>query len=518
MIIEHIFSGLATDIDFLDVDNISLTEAEIEWINETITEALNYAFVYQHIDTFQDICTRFKATDYRYRGNIVNEFENALDEAKNSFRKSKVDSLTDMTFSLMDGKFEQAVTDTYELVTAKNRRLITMMQGFNEMLNGGFENGRVYMLFGMTAVGKSITLLNLMFQMKRANTYYRGKDPDKRPCIVLLTMENSVVETITRLFELSVQEGKMKDHSLEDVLYKLRTIGQLSITDESPIDIVIKYKANRSVDTSYLYNLCSDLEDEGYEVIALVQDNVKRIRSIGKYSDLRIELGEVVNEFKNFAIEKDIPVISVSHLNREAARVIESGEQSGRRQDTTKLLGKSNVGESFLMLDNLDGGFIINLDYDEENNKYMVFSSTKVREDHSRSYIAQPFVGGNGIRLVEDLYTLPLFRESLHTSNLQPITERPNVKSSSYTNVEELDMLTGPIYPNNNTFNNLANNQNDEEEQLIRKPNRMIKHNMVEVKKDIDLIKDIIGDDDQMMDNNIMIDYNNQIIDAISFF
>ena len=488
MIIEHIFSGLAMDIDFLDVDNISLEESEIEWINETITEALNYAFVYQHIDQFQDICARFKATDYRYRGNIVHEFENALDEAKNSFRKSKVDSLTDMTFSLMDGKFEQAVTDTYELVTATNRRLITMMQGFNEMLNGGFENGRVYMLFGMTAVGKSITLLNLMYQMKRANTYYRGKNPDKRPCILLLTMENSVVETITRLFELAVQEGKMNNFDVNEVIHKLRTVGELSLTDESPIDIVIKYKANRSVDTSYLYNLCSDLEDEGYEVIALVQDHVKRIRSIGKYSDLRVELGEVVNEFKNFAIEKDIPVISVSHLNRDAAKVIESGEQSGRKQDTTKLLGKSNVGESFLMLDNLDGGFIINLDYDEQQNKYMVFSSTKVREAHSRSYIAQPFVGGKGIRLVEDLYCMPLFRESLHSSSMQQPNIGQNMKKSSYSDISEMDELIRQSTDNTSIFNNATKYESykideyyeeDEEPKLdIKIPNKMVKQDI----------------------------------------
>ena len=240
------------------------------------------------------------------------------------------------------------------------------------------------------------------------------------------------------------------------LLYKLRTVGQLQLTDEFPIDIVIKYKANRSVDTSYLYSLASDLEDQGYEVIALVQDHVKRIRSVGKYSDLRIELGEVVNEFKNFAVEKDIPVISVSHLNRDAARVIESGEQNGRRQDTTKLLGKSSVGESFLMLDNLDGGFIINLDYDEEGNKYMVFSSTKVREDHSRTYIAQPFVGGKGIRLVEDLYCMPLFRESLHTNDLQQsMNVKQNMRVSSYTDIKEMDAMM-----NQNNINNIYNNDN----------------------------------------------------------
>ena len=32
MIIEHIFSGLAMDIDFVDIDNDNLEESEIEWI------------------------------------------------------------------------------------------------------------------------------------------------------------------------------------------------------------------------------------------------------------------------------------------------------------------------------------------------------------------------------------------------------------------------------------------------------------------------------------------------------
>ena len=75
------------------------------------------------------------------------------------------------------------------------------------------------------------------------------------------------------------------------IVRKLREEGELVLNDDSPIDIVIKYKANKSVDTSYLYTLVDDLEDDGYEVICLVQDHVKRIRSIYNSPDLRIELG-----------------------------------------------------------------------------------------------------------------------------------------------------------------------------------------------------------------------------------
>ena len=261
-------------------------------------------------------------------------------------------------------------------------------------------------------------------------------------------------------------------------------------------------------------DLCPILEDEGYEVIALIQDHVKRIRSIGKYSDLRIELGEVVNEFKNFAIEKDIPVISVSHLNRDAAKVIESGEQSGKRQDTTKLLGKSNVGESFLMLDNLDGGFIINLDYDEQKNKYMVFSSTKVREGHTRSYIAQPFVGGNGIRLVEDLYCMPLFKESLHSSNIQPTNIKPNVRSSSYSDLRDLDGVFDDhedyVFNNSTKYSSYKIDENIEIEEEYNEPGFVFKVPK-NVKQDITKTSPIIFYNDSN-------DKKENSVDAVYFY
>ena len=55
-------------------------------------------------------------------------------------------------------------------------------------------------------------------------------------------MENTVVETITRLFDLAV-EGSigMANYSIDEVLRKLRQEGELVLDDDSPIDIVIKY-------------------------------------------------------------------------------------------------------------------------------------------------------------------------------------------------------------------------------------------------------------------------------------
>ena len=416
MILKYINGGILDD-DIIDISTFKdMSNAEIDWINETVSNAIKYAFIYERQDMMIDLWQRFKAADYRSISSICSEIEAATSELNTLFRKARVESISERVFSLSPETMEAVITDAYQEVTSAYRKLITGMQGFNQLIGGGFENTRVYLLLGITGVGKSMTLVNLLYQMKKYNKGFRAKDPTKRPCIVYLTLENTVTETIQRLFQICTGEEFAKQSSPKEVIEKMRAEGELYLTDESPIDIIIKFKPNKSEDTSYLYTLVEDLEDEGYEVIALLQDHAKRMRATTKNPDVRLELGDVINEFKTFAMIKDIPVITNSHLNREGARVIDANA-SKSKADLTRLLGKSNIGESMLMLDNIDFACIINYEYDSEGHKYMVFKEIKKRIKTLRDYICQPFDINNEIKLVEDFYSpVPVFKESLYSA------------------------------------------------------------------------------------------------------
>lgn len=413
LIIKYINGGIIDENTFDISVLVSLSNEELSWIDETISESLKYAFIYNDMDRMIDICTRFKAADFISRGAIVNEFEVLINEIQTKFRKVRVESLSEVPFTLRNGAFEEVMADIHEKLTNPSSMLQTGMQGFNELTGGGLFSSRVYMLLGMTGVGKSLTLLDIALQIKKYNKHYIPKDPTKIPVVLYMTMENSVRETVQRLFTMSTSKDITK-YSCDEVCDMLRKDGELYLSDDSPIDIIIKYVPDRSVDTGYLYTMVEDLEDEGYEVICLIQDHIKRIRSCYKQTDLRLELGAVVNEFKTFANIKDIPVITNSHLNRDGARTIDEGLKSNKA-DLTRMLGKANIGESMLMLDNLDCSFIINVEFDADGNKYMVFKRIKMRyQASSRDYICQPFKQNNAIKLVEDLYeALPLFRDSL---------------------------------------------------------------------------------------------------------
>lgn len=411
--------------------SLLLSTEELDWLDQNVSESLKYVYLYDDADRLYDLLTRFKSGDFKDRASIVAQLEEEISSMMTAFRRVKVESSSQAMFSLRDDRFDPVISDIYERAINPNRKLFTGMQGMNMMTNGGFEARRVYGFFGITGVGKSFTLLNIAYQIKKYNKYYKAKDPTKIPVIVILTMENDVDETVKRLYSIATGSGpdEFKSLPLEEVKRRLKEDGELYLTDDSPIDIVIKYQPSGTVDTSYMYSLTEELEDDGYEVVAFIQDHLKKIRSANyKNVDLRVELGEVINEFKAFAVIKDIPVITCSHLNRDACAKLEAASQSSKA-DLTRMLGKANIGESMLILDNIDFAFLINTEYDNAGNKYLCIADVKHRDYVPLEYMAQPFE--SGIKLQEDFYAeAPVFRETLKS-----VQEARTVATSQYSNI-----------------------------------------------------------------------------------
>lgn len=132
---------------------------------------------------------------------------------------------------------------------------------------------------------------------------------------------------------------------------------------------------------------------------------MKRIRPVeGMFGgDTRQQLGAVVNEFKTFATLKNIPVITASQLNRTATSSIDEA-RIRNKADLVRLIGRSNVGESNLILENSDWICLIAPEYDKDNRKYLGVQRVKSRyyinNDIYTCYI--PYIN-NSIKFVEDI-------------------------------------------------------------------------------------------------------------------
>ena len=436
MLVKYINGGFVDD-NFIDVSNYTeLSNQETDWINETISNTLSLLFLYEEADRGIDLLTRFKIADSSNITRIGMELKDWVSNLNTMFRRVQAQSVINETFSLDQAHLVNMLDSVRTELTNEYRKLYTGMVGFNQLIGGGFENTRCYLFLGITGIGKSLSLMNIATQIKKYNKNFKPKDPTKIPTIVYLTMENTVVESVDRLFSISTGLD-IRNFSTEEAVEILKRDGELYLSDESPINLLIKYQPNRSVDTGYLYTLTEDLEDEGYEVICMIQDHVKRIRAASGQTDTRLELGDVINEMKTFAILKDIPIITVSHLNRDAAKIIDTAPTRSNK-DIVRLLGKSNVGESMLMLDNVDYSGIIHVEYDQNGNKFMSFKNIKQRIGCKRDCIYQPFDINNEIKLVEDFYEpLPLFKETLYET--PPLERKPVVTEDAVNYDDDTD-------------------------------------------------------------------------------
>ena len=432
MIMSHI-NGSIIENSIVDLDEFAgLTSAEIAWLNNMVSEALKFTHAESNAEKFIDVCTRLKSADYGSKAEIVKEFEQAINEAQNDFRRAKNENQTEGIFSLRDGYFEDMLYDTYNTLNSPRRKLITGMQGMNELLGGGLENGRCYVFFGLPGEGKSTIILNMIYQIKKYNRDYRTKDPTKRPCVVLLTMENTVTESIERLFAMATGKEHMTDYNSDSVIRMMREDGELYLTDYSPIDIIIKFMPSNSIDTSYLYTLTEDLEDQGLEVIAMFQDYIGRIRSTERLSDTRLEYGMVVDEFKTYAEIKDIPIITVAQLNRDASKHIDEGRKTSQ-SDLVRLIGRSNISESMLILNNIDAGFLIAPETNKMGERYLGIQRIKIRYDAGpRDYLYIPFTD-NTLKLKEDFGGVPCYKTTMNEEVMLCATDGP-IQSQYQTN------------------------------------------------------------------------------------
>lgn len=412
MILNHINGGIL-DNSIIDLDNYDdITSSELEWLNNMISETIRHSCIYTYADTMIEACMKFKTAEPGRKSEAVREFESTISMIQNGLRKRRNESSTELMFSLREGQFEDCIYETYNELANPKRKLVTGMQGLNEMLGGGFEATRCYIFFGLPGEGKSTMLLNLAYQIKKYNKGYETKDPTKRPCIVLLTMENLVKESIERMFSVSTCENRMTDYSPEEIIKMMRSKGELRLTDDDPIDIIIVFKPSNSVDTTYLYNLVEDLEDDGMECICMIQDYIGRIRSTERYSDTRLEYGAVCDEFKNFAEEKGIPVISASQLNRDASKHIDEAKQKNKA-DLVRLLGRSNISESMLILNNIDGGFMLAPEVARDGSKYVGVQDIKHRyKTDGPPFIYLPFVPHTN-KLTEDYFGMPSYKTTM---------------------------------------------------------------------------------------------------------
>lgn len=388
------------------VENIErytrLNFEEVKFISKCIEDRLKYINIYSYKERIYNTVERLDRGDYETLEEINEEMVSICQEVVSNHRMLKLLDETD-EFSLDQDEFDDKVAKVIKRLKEETYVLRTGLQYQNDILGGGYFGGRLYTYMALPANFKSGILLKAARDIKKYNKGLKSRS-GKQPTVLLITCENNVDETLERLFMMTSSNNEMTSYSTAEAIRLLKEVGEMTITDENNINIIIRYFPNFAISTGDLYTMIDDLSDEGKEVIALIVDYLKRIRPEDWSADEITQLKNVSNELKNLAQEYKIPVITAMQLNREAARAIDQAAQSGKT-DLIKQAGRANVGGSWTIIENSDFACIINLEEKKDDHQlYLSFNRVKIRySKNKRTTFSHPFSMDNAMMLIDDV-------------------------------------------------------------------------------------------------------------------
>lgn len=399
----------ASILDQITSQKKQINYEESKYLLRQIDERLAFGYTVTLKHIVQELFALIDESDPRSYKSLQDDLYQIANSIINI--KRRTNSLgADQTFSLQDEVFETVLFDSMEKLNNRNRIFITGIKHLNTFLAPGYMSKRLYTYLAFPGGGKSQILLKTAWDIKKYNSGIECKNPDHRPAVLMITMENSIEETIERIFNMVSSDDDIRNYSPKQVKKMLKKDG-LTVTDKNNIDIIIKYYPNRSIDTNDLYGIIQDLEDEGVEVIALILDYVKRIRPAEKAMTEKEELKNITNELKDLATYWDIPVITAQQLNRTASAIVDAAIQA-KKSDVTKLVGRDGVAGAWEIIENSDVVIIINREKKLGTDEvYMTFKLLKRRyrsadnDEKLREleYFNHPYAKGSSIRLVDDI-------------------------------------------------------------------------------------------------------------------
>lgn len=430
-----------------DIGKLKISHDESRYLIKQIEDRLQYGYVVTVKDVAQKLFNRIDQDDFKTYKSIANSLYDLSVSIVNN-RRSVSSAVSDQTFSLRQEYFDNVIEDAVTKLKDKDKMFITGIKRWNTILGPAYLSKRLYTYLALPGGGKSQVLLKSALDIKRYNGHVKAKDPNKNPAVLVITMENDIDETVERIFNMCGNADDIRNFTPKQVAKILKRDGQLTLTEENNIDVIIKYYPNRSIDTNDLYGIIKDLDDDGSEVIALVLDYLKRIRPAEKADTEKEELKNITNELKTLAKIQDIPVITAQQLNRNAASVVDAALQANK-EDIAKLIGRDGIAGAWEIIENSDFVCVIHQEEKKDTGDlYLTFKLLKRRyrssEDSEKmrrlDYFSHPYEPGNSISLIDDInlpkslsvYSLASdFDEA--TGNLKrgkkSVTQRPKEKS-----------------------------------------------------------------------------------------
>lgn len=229
-------------------------------------------------------------------------------------------------------------------IRASNRVILTGVRALNNLLSPGYLGGCLYVYMALPGCYKSGILLDGHVSTCKYNTHIRETLNGKTPISMYISMENTMAQTIRRLWSLLYPNADMSMFTVDEIQEMIS-----KEMDTHGVRSVILYYGYREKSTADLANIIRAYNTENTQVVAVFLDYIKRIRpartDAAATASEKTELHAIMNELKTIAGNFEIPIITGHQLNRAAAQAIDTMRKGGIGR-TADGMNRSNTGSA----------------------------------------------------------------------------------------------------------------------------------------------------------------------------
>ena len=284
-----------------------------------------YRCVMDHVDEFKEMYEIFTVTGGTGR-EMFQKMVEFNDKIGESIQKAENTYANNTESTVVLGKDGDDLIPVLERTLAKFDRKNKIPSGFNylddKILDGGFDQTRLYTFAGNSGSGKSTILINMALNAATYNQYIGDLDV-KLKIFLYITLENDIEESFERLYcsrydVSSIQFRRSISINKEDV--SKRIDNDLNRFNSK---LILKHFAAGTLTVPRLDALIKNLEEENggstkCKVAAIYVDYLDLLKADSSTKDLRLQLNETTQNLKEVARRFRLPVITATQLNRES--------------------------------------------------------------------------------------------------------------------------------------------------------------------------------------------------------
>ena len=320
------------------------TQAEVLRLCRLLGDYVKWSAMLQKKDSFTAALDMIDSEDESRIKETVEAMYKISTEMISAYNIINVSEVSN-TFDTCDKDSMKCVIAQAQDARSPDRVVLTGIRGLNSLLSPGYLSGCLYVYQGLPGNYKSGILLKGHVDTLKYNQHIQKALNGKTGISMYISMENTMSQTIRRLWSLLYPSADMSMFSVDEITEMM----DQALT-ENGMRSVILYYGYREKSTADIGNVIRSFNTDDTEVIALFFDYIKRVRpartDAAATASEKSELNAIMNEFKVIAVQFNIPIITGHQLNREAAKMVDEVVRNGGYNKTDSALSRSQTGSA----------------------------------------------------------------------------------------------------------------------------------------------------------------------------